>query len=197
MSGAWHVHSESRVSRWFSCAALVKNEGLADLWVSFLILCWVQRGQMEWLANCQGLLSAHSTPHLHSSFDSAEASPPEGLSRPQTPPSLLDASWSSSSTSAMPPLAGMRCVFFLKKFYWSVVGLQCCVNFFCTARWLSDTYTYYMYTHIYTYSYSFPTIGPCCLPSYVYINLWSSRCGATETDSTRNHEVAGSIPGFA
>ena len=26
---------------------------------------------------------------------------------------------------------------------------------------------------------------------------WSSRCGAAETNPTRNHEVAGSIPGLA
>ena len=41
-----------------------------------------------------------------------------------------------------------------------------------------------------------------CLPSMsvskVWIKswLWSSHCGATETNLTRNHEVAGSIPGF-
>ena len=26
--------------------------------------------------------------------------------------------------------------------------------------------------------------------------LWSSRCGAAETNLTRNHEVAGSVPGL-
>ena len=31
---------------------------------------------------------------------------------------------------------------FLINFYRSIVGLQCCVSFYCTARWISYTYTY-------------------------------------------------------
>ena len=34
-------------------------------------------------------------------------------------------------------------------FYWSRVDLQCCVNYCCTAKWLS-------YTHTHSSSYSFP-----------------------------------------
>ena len=33
-------------------------------------------------------------------------------------------------------------LFFLINFYWSIVDLQCCVSFSCTAKWISYTYTY-------------------------------------------------------
>ena len=38
-----------------------------------------------------------------------------------------------------------------KKFYWSIVDLQCFVSFRCTAKWFS-----YTYTCIYCFSSSFP-----------------------------------------
>ena len=46
---------------------------------------------------------------------------------------------------------------FRKIFHWSIVDLQCCVNFCCIAKWRSYTYTY-IHTHkyIYSFSYSFP-----------------------------------------
>ena len=44
---------------------------------------------------------------------------------------------------------GKWCLFFLsflKKFYYSIVDLQC-VNFRCTTKWISYTYTYISYTY--------------------------------------------------
>ena len=35
------------------------------------------------------------------------------------------------------------------------------------------------------------------IPGVKYYECWSSRLGAAETNPTRNHEVAGSIPGLA
>ena len=31
-------------------------------------------------------------------------------------------------------------IYYFKKFYWSIVDLQCCVKFCCTAEWFSYTY---------------------------------------------------------
>ena len=34
-------------------------------------------------------------------------------------------------------------LFLLSYFYWSIVALQCCVSFYCIAKWISHTYTYF------------------------------------------------------
>ena len=34
-------------------------------------------------------------------------------------------------------------LFLLSNFYWSIVALQCCVSFYCIAKWISHTYTYF------------------------------------------------------
>ena len=41
------------------------------------------------------------------------------------------------------------------------------------------------------------TATTCTWTDVENIVLWSSRCGAAETNPTRNHEVVGSIPGLA
>ena len=49
----------------------------------------------------------------------------------------------------------------LKKFYWSIVDLQCCVSFCHTVKWIS-----YMYTYVHSFLDSFPS------PSYSSQLTW-------------------------
>ena len=39
-------------------------------------------------------------------------------------------------------------------FYWNIVDLQCCIYFFCTAKWFSYTYMQ-THTHIHIYTFFF------------------------------------------
>ena len=68
---------------------------------------------------------------------------------------------------------------FLKNFYWSIVDLECCVNFCCIAKWLSCTNAYNLF---YSFSLWFITgywnIVPCAMhddlvfcPSFLLIDL--------------------------
>ena len=68
---------------------------------------------------------------------------------------------------------------FIFFFILNVVDLQCCFNFWCTAKWFSHTYIYiYTFFYIYIlfhfstsqnfeYSSLCSTVGTCCL--YIYI----------------------------
>ena len=69
--------------------------------------------------------------------------------------------------------------FFKFIFYWSIVELQRCVNYCCTAKWLSYTHIYILSHILFHYGLSQDieysslcyTVGPCCL-SILYIPVF-------------------------
>ena len=74
---------------------------------------------------------------------------------------------------------------FYFNFYWSVVDLQCCISFRCTAKWISYTYTYIhsfrFFSHIGHYrvlSIEFPVLCSPPLYSGYYppgeLHIWST-----------------------
>ena len=64
---------------------------------------------------------------------------------------------------------------FLKNlFYWNIVDLQCCVSFWCIAKWFTHTHTHthiHIYIYIYIYIYQFSSVQSL---SHVrlFVNLW-------------------------
>ena len=67
-------------------------------------------------------------------------------------------------------------LFFKNLFYWTIVDLQHCVSFRCTANWFCYTYVYILFHILFRdglsqdieYSSLCGTVGPCCL-SILYI----------------------------
>ena len=64
--------------------------------------------------------------------------------------------------------------FFSNLFYWSIVDLQCCFNFYCTAKWfIIHIYKYSLFHILFHYGLSksieysslCSTVWPCCLSS--------------------------------
>ena len=58
--------------------------------------------------------------------------------------------------------------------YWTIVDLYCCVNFCCTAKWLSHRHIYNLYYVLFHYGLSQDieysslcyTVVPCCIHFY-------------------------------
>ena len=106
MCGAWHVHSENKIARWFSCAALVKDEGPPGLQGLFPDSVFGDAGD-KW--NGQHIVRVFSMlmPLLHL-LPILQTQLKRHLQKTLLFPdlnhsSLLDAPWSSSLASVAPP----------------------------------------------------------------------------------------------
>ena len=82
---------------------------------------------------------------------------------------------SESSRKVAGSLIPESAVFFLDFFYWNKVDLQRCVNFCCTARWLSYTYITFLFIffsvmvyHKILKSSLCYRVGPCCYSRCVW-----------------------------
>ena len=86
--------------------------------------------------------------------------------------------WNKSRQTCQPPFIFYFLTFFsLLNFYQSIVDLQCCFSFKCTAMWISSTYTY-------IHSFSFLDAFPICC------------CSVTKSCLTPCDPIECSTPGF-
>ena len=83
--------------------------------------------------------------------------------------------------------------------YWSIVNLQCCVSFMCTAKWVHYAYLFFfrLFSHIDYYRVHGPlcyTVGPCWLSiSYTVVCVCPFQCPNLPSPTSPNHLVTISL----
>ena len=128
---------------------------------------------LGWVASCPSHVAARK---ILSLIVSASFLPPLLFEEGVSSPVLCYTSLSHFNTNML---------WLLKKFYWSMIDIQCCVNFYCTAKWFSFTYIYIPFYILFHYGLSQDaeysslcyTVGPCCLRyamTYISVLLLSS-----------------------